>query len=57
MYKRDCHYCEWCMCVDENDDKAACYVEDNGYFDHNIIDSKEAENCLWFIFCDTFPKY
>lgn len=53
---KDCHYCNWCMCIDENDDKAACYVEDNGYFSHDITDPKEAETCPDFIFCDSFPK-
>lgn len=53
---KDCHYCNWCMCSDANDERAACYVEDNGYFSHNITDPKEAETCPDFIFCDSFPK-
>ncbi len=52
----DCHYCEYAMCQNK-DDLCDCYVEDNGYFDHHIENSKvEAENCNWFKFCDIFPK-
>ena len=53
----DCHYCEYASCEDPNS-WCSCYVEDFGYFDHKVIDSKkEAEECDWFEFCDIFPKY
>lgn len=52
----DCHYCEYAMCQDEKS-SVDCYVEDNCYFSHHVKDSKkEAENCLDFEFCDSFPK-
>lgn len=52
----DCHYCECAMCH-EKDGYCDCYAQDGGYFDHHVEDSKkEAENCLWFKFCDIFPK-
>lgn len=52
----DCHYCEYASCLDSKD-KCDCYVDDNCYFDHHVVDSKkEAENCSWFEFCDIFPK-
>ena len=53
----DCHYCEYASCEDPNS-WCACYVEDLGSFDHEVIDSKkEAEECDWFEFSDIFPKY
>lgn len=52
----DCHYCEWAACQDAEGWRD-CYVEDFGYFSHSVEDSKkEAENCLWYKFCDVFPK-
>lgn len=53
---RDCHYCEYGAC--ENDkSEVDCYVDDGGYFDHSVEDSKEAEECEWFIFCNVFPRF
>lgn len=52
---RDCHYCDYACCNDENS-SVDCYVEDFAYFDHHVEDSKEAENCEWFIYCNIFPK-
>ena len=56
MIIRDCHYCEHACCQSE-EDWCDCYVEDNGYFDHHVEDSSEAENCPWFEFSDIFPKF
>lgn len=53
--KVDCHYCEYAMCMDE-DSGVDCYVADNCYFDHHVIDSKEAKECACFEYCDVFPK-
>lgn len=53
--KRDCHYCEFASCADDKSD-VDCYVEDNAYFDHHVVDSSEAEQCSWFEYCDSFPK-
>ena len=53
----DCHYCEYATC--ENPTSwCNCNVEDGGYFDHEVKDSKkEAEECSCFEYCDIFPKY
>jgi len=53
--KVDCHYCEYAMCMDE-DSGVDCYVDDNCYFDHHVIDSKGAKECACFEYCDVFPK-
>ena len=53
--KADCHYCQYAMCSDENS-YVDCYVDDFAYFDHHVTDSKEAEECTWFRYCDSFPK-
>ena len=54
---RDCHYCDYGMCAN-SDSKVDCYVEDFGYFSHHVEDSrKEAEECEWFKYCDSFPKF
>lgn len=52
---RDCHYCEYAVCDDANSD-VDCYVEDGNYFHHHVRDSKEAEQCDDFEYCDVFPK-
>lgn len=52
---KDCHYCEYACCKDENSE-VDCYVEDFGYFDHHVINSNEAKECCWFSQCDIFPK-
>ena len=48
---RDCHYCEYAVCDDANSD-VDCY----NYFQHHVRDSKEAEQCDDFEYCDVFPK-
>ena len=53
--EKDCHYCEFAMCNDEESD-VDCYA-DGCYFDHHVEDSKEAEECPWFGYCDIFPKF
>lgn len=54
--KRDCHYCEYAMCMTDSS-SVDCYCEDNSYFDHHVTDSKkEAEQCDLFEYCGTFPK-
>lgn len=53
---RDCHYCAYAVCLDENS-FVDCCVEDGCYFDHQVEDSvKEAQNCDWFEYDDYFPK-
>lgn len=53
----DCHYCEWGTCKSPID-SCNCYCEDEGYFSHTVVNSKEeAEKCLWFRFDNNFPKY
>ena len=53
----DCHYCVYASCEDATG-WCDCYVEDNCYFDHEVKNSKkEAEECIWFEFCDYFPRY
>lgn len=52
---RDCHYCEYAVCDDANSD-VDCYVEYGNYFHHHVRDSKEAEQCDGFEYCDVFPK-
>lgn len=52
----DCHYCRYACCESE-DSRADCFVEDFAYFHHTVKDSKEAEECDWFEFDDTFPKF
>lgn len=53
----DCHYCDHASC-ESKQSEVDCYVEDYGYFDHHVVDSKkEAEECGYFSFCDVFPKY
>lgn len=52
----DCHYCDNAVCNSPTDPKCECYCDD-GYYSHHVYDSKtEAEECLWFRFCDIFPK-
>lgn len=51
---KDCHYCENALCMDANSD-CACFADD-GYFDHHVFDSKEAETCESFVYSDIFPK-
>lgn len=51
---KDCHFCENASCLDENS-AVDCYA-DFGYFDHHVEDSREAENCSLFEYCDIFPK-
>jgi len=51
----DCHYCEYAMCLDDKS-PVDCYSDDNCYFDHKVIDSKEAEVCYMFRYNDIFPK-
>jgi hypothetical protein len=53
--KVDCHYCEYAMCLDENS-SVDCYADDNCYFDHHVTDSKEAESCSCFEYCEVFSK-
>lgn len=52
----DCHYCEYATCESPTS-WCDCSVEDGCYFDHIVTDSKEAEECDWFEFCDIFPKF
>lgn len=54
---RDCHYCEYAVCENENDEYVICYVEDFGYYSHDIEDSREATKCDSFEYCDVFPKF
>lgn len=54
---KDCRYCEYAVCYDEDSFRVDCYVDDFQYFDHHVEDPKEAEKCKWFSFCDIFPKY
>lgn len=52
----DCHYCEHAYC-ENADGWCKCYSDD-GYFSHDIENSKEeAENCLSFEYCNIFPKF
>ena len=54
----DCRYCDYCVCDSPTDDKVDCYVEDGCYFSHHIKDPvKEAQDCEWFRYCDSFPKW
>lgn len=53
--KIDCHYCEYAMCESPKS-YVDCYVDDFSYFDHHVVDSKEAINCAFFTYCDIFPK-
>lgn len=54
---RDCRFCNYCMTDSPNSEKCDCYVEDNGYFSRHIENPiKEARECKWFIYCDSFPK-
>ena len=56
----DCRYCNYCACDSPTDDKNVdCYGEDGGgYFSHHIQDPvKEAQDCEWFRYCDSFPKW
>lgn len=54
----DCRYCNYCYCNSPTDKEADCYVEDEAYFSHHIKDPiKEAEECSFFIYCDSFPKW
>lgn len=57
MEIRDCHYCEYAFCGNAEDEYVDCYVDDYGYFDHHVTDSKEAEECDWFVYNNNFPKY
>ena len=52
----DCHYCRY-ACCESADSWVDCFVEDFAYFHHTPKDSKEAEECGWFEFDDTFPKF
>jgi hypothetical protein len=50
----DCHYCENAMCSDATG-WCKCYAD--GFFDHEVVDSKEeAEQCPFFSYCEIFPK-
>lgn len=52
----DCHYCEYGYCESPDSD-CDCFVDDFGYFDHHVKDSKkEAEECRWFKYSGVFPK-
>jgi hypothetical protein len=52
----DCHYCNYGFCADSTS-KVDCYCADGEYFDHEVTDPKEAENCIFFMYCDSFPKW
>ena len=54
---KDCHYCKYVLCSGVDDENPVCHLgdEDEDYYSHEITDSKQAEHCIDFIFCEPFP--
>lgn len=54
----DCHYCKYVLCSGVDDENPVCHLgdEDEDYYSHQITDSKQAEHCMDFIFCEPFQK-
>ena len=49
---RDCHYCIFAECFDENDKDVQCWCD----IPERIYNFKSAETCPYFEFDDSFPK-